>query len=689
MRIPSQVIAVLSTITTLAIFASLNPSMPTIGLDPSWMLSMNEAVAMKFRFGKDILFTFGPYASIYTQTFHPGTDQLMVFAGAFLGVAYAVALLRLSGNGRARMLLFLTLFLASVVAKFSRDGLLLSYPFLLAASYSKNAALGDQNRQRADLSLSQQLAMLVTLAALGLLPLVKGSLLVPSGALTCALAVFFLFRFPTGLAFKLISIPFLALVGWWVLAGQSVPDLAAYLGGIGLMTYGYSEAMSLSCDWPDTLTGVLLLSYGATVMMVSYSIIRTSKVAVAPKVLTGCSLAVLLLISFKAGFVRCDSQHILTSFTSLAVALMVLCLLYTDRHIVMALTIAMAVTTAALVRYDSTLRADVVQAFGTGTSSAGGGKAEIITFVSSRAFATLLRIAQDGIRDTYVGAWRGLVLRTTAGNTLRERFALALAEIRIATPVPVLTGTTDIYSYEQAVLLASGNKWNPRPVIQSFAAYSPELSRLNECHLRDAGAPDNVLIAIQTIDGRLPSLDDGMSWPALLDNYVIASHDKRFVYLRRVQVMRTKSAFDVRFQGLHRTGAKFTLPKMDGPAYIEVDLKATLLGRLLMAAIRPPELRLILTLGDGTKREFRVIAGMMRTGFFVSPLVTTTDEFALLMSDDQPFQKGGRVESISIAPSYGGSLIWADSFQVTVKEYHGAHEGLLAPNDMPHVPACP
>ena len=51
-------------LTIACLFIPLNPAMPMEGLDNSWMFGMNQAVAQKLAFGRDIIFTFGPYASV-------------------------------------------------------------------------------------------------------------------------------------------------------------------------------------------------------------------------------------------------------------------------------------------------------------------------------------------------------------------------------------------------------------------------------------------------------------------------------------------------------------------------------------------------------------------------------------------------------------------------------------------------
>src|SRR5690606_27676607 len=78
-----------------AAFIPINPVMPAMGLDPSWRLAINQAVVQGLHFGRDIIFTYGPYASIYTKTYHPGTDHLMMIGGLVIAIGYSLLLLDL------------------------------------------------------------------------------------------------------------------------------------------------------------------------------------------------------------------------------------------------------------------------------------------------------------------------------------------------------------------------------------------------------------------------------------------------------------------------------------------------------------------------------------------------------------------------------------------------------------------
>jgi len=277
------------------------------------------------------------------------------------------------------------------------------------------------------------------------------------------------------------------------------------------------------------------------------------------------------------------------------------------------------------------------------------------------------------ITSIYSGSWDGFRSRVTEGSALKNRYERSLGKIRDMFPIPALQGTTDIYSAGQSNLLASNNKWNPRPIFQSYSVYTDILAKINEQHLRADNAPDNVLFRAEPIDGRLPSLEDGLSWPALFDNYTLTKLDTGYdlAYLRKKQVGKKNSTFHVVHEGTHKTGEDVVLPMAGNPIFAEVDLRPTLFGKLYGVAFKPPQLQLKLKLKDGTIIGYRVVSSMMRSGFFISPLVQNTENFVALASGNQRYLEKRTVESIAITPSYGDAILWDSIFTLKLKAYRG------------------
>jgi hypothetical protein len=53
---------------SLSAFVAFEPLMPGTNLDDAWKYGINYAVDKGFVFGKDLVFTFGPYAGIITKS---------------------------------------------------------------------------------------------------------------------------------------------------------------------------------------------------------------------------------------------------------------------------------------------------------------------------------------------------------------------------------------------------------------------------------------------------------------------------------------------------------------------------------------------------------------------------------------------------------------------------------------------
>ena len=178
-----------------------------------------------------------------------------------------------------------------------------------------------------------------------------------------------------------------------------------------------------------------------------------------------------------------------------------------------------------------------------------------------------------------------------------DRFDDARREINASSQLDFdLQGTVDVYSFEQSALLSRGYDWDPRPVFQSYSAYTPELIRNNEQHLRGSGAPDHIVFQLETIDDRLPALDDGLSWPAMLDNYRVAEVSGDWVHLaRNPGPLRAESRFTLLGTTSAQLGQEVAVPPGTGPVFAQIELAPSFYGRLVDTAYKLPILELTLT----------------------------------------------------------------------------------------------
>lgn len=596
-------------------FVPLTPFMPRADLDAAWMFGFNQAVAQQLAFGRDLVFTFGPYASIFTRTYDPAVVTRLFAGSALLAltalVCMAVLLRRREGRWPALACCAAALLLSGA------DSLLLMLPLLLGLVLLSLLATPWARWHGG--------VMALAFAVFGLLPLVKGTLALLCAAIALLCAIAGLQQRRRLAAALCLAGPLLALVVFWLLAGQALADLPLYVANLNQVVAGYSEAMAV-----DGLARELaLFLLPATLLLAALA--TQGRLPRHQRLPLFISFALFLFVSFKAGFVRHD-QH---------------------AHIALAnLLFAAGLLSPVLPAADFRSRA------------------LLFALVASTALCGLYLAhrARQMPGPVAGGTSNPLTLRTTAIDPASWPAQFEAAKQRIAAGcglqgVPRLR--TDIYSYEQSCLLAEGLPWQPRPVLQSYSAYTPALARLNEAHLRGAGAPQQLLYRLQTIDGRLPALDDGVSLPAMLDNYTLAERGPHWLRLAARPAAAAASRYEPLASVQARLGQAVAVPA-SSPVFTAITIRPTPWGRLLALLYKPPRLQLQLTLADGRVVTHRVHANMMESGFFLSPWLSTNDDVAALFDGTLP--PGPAVRSLTLFSSSAGPF-WQADYSIRFQRY--------------------
>ena len=616
---------VLLLITVIAKFVPLSPVMPADGLDPSWKFGMNQAVAQGLSFGKEIIFTFGPYASIYTREYHPATDFIMVSGSLYLALSYWVCLVLLIKGAQWRWGLAFFALLAGTV--FLPDALFFSFPLLVGLTTFKNV-FSDNGL----LTKSKYAPFYVVLlfAPFGLLPLVKGTFLILCCAITALCSVFFIIGKHRVLAIISLTSPVVSMLLFWIASGQSVIDLPYYFMSMTPIVFGYSEAMGFK---GNTLEIILYLVASAFLLL---SIFLEKQMTGPSKFFLMCILFVFLFLSFKSGFVRHDG-HATISGTAILFAALMLPFIFKPR-------ILLVVIVLSLISW---------------------------SYIDGHYFKTSTENIPKNIASTYLSPWKGLKNRIKDRNWPRREFDAAVNAVRERASFPILQGSTDIYSYNQSYLISSGNTWSPRPILQSYSAYTPWLLEVDRKHLLGAQAPDNVIFRVEPIDERVPAMEDGVSWPILMVNYQPTRIANDFLFLRKKEVIGEITEPLILTSETHAFGDTVDIPPSGQPIFAQIEIKPTFWGRIASILFKPRQLEITIELKNGTKKQYRVIAGMAKSGFLISPLIENTLEFGMLYGK-KDYLNGKLVKSFVIAPSHGKTRQWKNKYNVTLSQIRTA-----------------
>lgn len=578
------------------VFVPFAPKMPAPGLDASWALGLNQAIAQGLFFGKDIIFTLGPYSSIYTKAYHPATDLMMIAGSLYLALSYWMALILIMNGIKWRWILAFAVLLSGMI--YARDSLLFSYPLLLGGWILKTLIWEPNKIARPPPYFWAALS-----APLGLLMLIKGSLIILCGTFIGLSIILFIHYKEKKLAAISFLAPLCSLLFFWLLAGQSIIYLPHYFISTLALASGFTEAMATVGNNKEFI--VYLLAAG--ILLVTICIQKDTPASA--KVFLLALFAAFLFLSFKAGFTR-HLGHSFISGTSILIAALILsCLLHTR------LTILVLIVSVYAALYID------------------GQQTQISLF--------------HNVASTLSTAWHGFSSRWQNPSWARQNYEFTMNYFREQNALPVLQGTTDVYSYNQTHLIAAGMDWHPRPIFQSYSVFTADMAEKNKKHLSHLSGADNILFKIEPIDNRIPSLEDGASWPELLSNYHPTQLINDLLILRKNTNANKPLSMPKIGKKQHRFGEVISLPNTSELLYAEIEIRPTLLGLGTILLFKPNPLQITFELANGTKKNYRISANMAKSGFLLSPLIEDTAEFGLLFSKD-PFLNNKRVQSITI-----------------------------------------
>jgi hypothetical protein len=581
--LPDWIFRVLGFLAMVAIAFCL-PLFPSMELDASWRMALGRFFMEGRQFGKEIVFTYGPLGFAMGKTYwgdHWGlligwhAVQAVVFTAMVYWHAYRL-------TGYSRLFFFLFFFLFGLTYQDA-----MHQTFMLLAGMELIRRCGSPWRW----------SSAALLGLLTILSLVK---------FTNLLLGFFLVLLAGGLELwkdrRLASLRVpglflgLFLLGW-MLCGQNLANLPAYFRSSWEISQGYQDAMGLASPSGQLYRGLAVLA-----LLLGYLLVNlvTHADRVRGVALTLGALAHLYL-NWKHGFIRADGHQIGFYYAGLTLAV-----------------------SAPLLLEDAPRLRRLKQSL---LAAAG-----LLTLVSSDlVLPGLVRGALGSAQDkvnlhVYFAAGQAYDRAVYEGRMTAESNNVDLRRIRST----VGQASVDVLGFEQAVALYNKFNYQPRPVFQGYSAYTPYLSRLNYDYFASDRAPEFVLFKLQTIDGRLATMDDPHALRLLTQRYTYLFSEQGFALWQRKPGPFDAAAFEpkpIRSTG-HRFGEEIRLTNVsDQNIWVEIDYRFSLLGKLRRFLFRPVLVQLRITDDKGVESVHRLPQPIGRSGFMLSPVINDILDF--------------------------------------------------------------
>lgn len=573
-------------------------------VDASWQAVLNWGILHGAQWGKDLVFTYGPLGFLTPNApFNP--HLYPVWLGLEICLALISTALAVANIARLPLVAAVAYLLATFVLAigWSSSALwIMTYPL----AFLVLMRTAEQPPRRHDVFIIAGLA-----AFESLLPLLKFSafplwiLWMPAGTV-----VLLLMRKPRlALVFAIASV-FAPLIAW-LSCGQSLTNLPAFLRWSWLVALYYAGALQSPPDVP-TDDAIALLALSAVILVLGVTAWRERRNSA--RAIAAIVLAAAASLAYRAGTLRADSGHLLIFWSAgawigaLAAGLWLQTCKRSARNRIIAFVLAIIPLT--MLRATATYPRHTYGLLYSGQAS--------IALVEH----SIEQILHPGQAYAY---------RMKRWNETRAKLALPKIE-KMIRGQPV-----DLLSHQQGVLLANDFNYRPRPVFQSYSAYSDALARLNAAFFRSDNAPPWVIMGLSTIDDHYPTADDARALPEILQDYrpVLNEHDFMLFHRERAPVPApddVKQAIELAVAIDHPV----SIPVFSQNAiFAKLNVKLTLAGKLIALLTREPVLYFTTILRNGETHRYRVPRATAQSGFMLSPVIDGKENYMdwLLGSD--------------------------------------------------------
>lgn len=579
--------------TTMVLVAFTLPLFPVMELDSSWRQALGKFLMEGRQFGTDVVFTYGPLGFAMGKTYWGDHWGLLIVWHAVQAVVFSAMVYwhayRLTGY--SRMFCFIFFFLFG-----------LSYQDAMHMSIMALAGMELIRRSSGPWRWSS-VALLTLLAVLSLVKftnLLLGFFLV---LLAGSLEIWRTRRF-SGARLPAVFLGLFVL--GWMLCGQHVGNLPAYFRSSLDISGGFQDAMGYPCPAPQ-------LYFGLTVagLMIAYLFINflTSPDRLRNVALSLGALAYLYL-NWKHGFIRADGHQIGFYYAALTI-----------------------IVTAPLLLED----------------------APRLRRLKTLVLVAAALVSLCGMEAVLPGLVRGILAATQAKVDLNVSFALGKTYTRNIyegkleaernsvelrkTKAAVGRSSLDVLGFEQAVAIYNQFNYQPRPVFQGYLAFSPYLSKLNYDYYASDRAPEFVLFKLQTLDGRLGTMDDPQVLQLLIQRYTFLFSEQGFALWKRKPGPFNAAEFAPKpiRSGTYRLGENIPLADLkDRNIWVQIDYRFSLLGKLRRFLFRPVFVQLHIIDDQGVESVYRLPRPIGQTGFMLSPVVNDILEFMSAAGGSRP-----------------------------------------------------
>ena len=194
--------------------------------------------------------------------------------------------------------------------------------------------------------------------------------------------------------------------------------------------------------------------------------------------------------------------------------------------------------------------------------------------------------------------------------------------------------SVDIIPWEISKIFQADLNYSPRPLLQSYHAYSPKLDGIDALHFNSNNAPENLILSYATIDQRYLLWDTPQTIDSIRKNYSPNIYTQDWILCKKTsaindsQVNPGKIIKEVNFH----FNQWIEVPQNTEDLKVSLDIRYNFFGKLRKLLYKPSTLRIYFRLNDGREVSHRVIKQLTSSKLPISYYVANTNDLYNYMS---------------------------------------------------------
>lgn len=563
-----------------------------LGLDISWQMAMNYVLSHKLLWGNDIIFTYGPLAFLSTRIGLGISRWIFLLFDIFLTLNFFYVFKDFLVNATNKWLALLILICVIVTAD-QFLGADLAWVLLFFVIYWMHKTY--TNSRYAYLTILLILTLITFYIKMN----------------TGLIAVIFIFVHLANLRIsskinnaKLLFVP--VMFCFWLYISVQVfhVSLIHYIKGSVEMIKGYNDIMYLNEQHP-VIEAFIYIMLSLTLLLFFYRLYLLIKNKQYSQILLPAVSIAYTLLLYKQSTLRNDVQH-LFEYISFA-PFILLCTISGNK------------------------KQDKIFLCGTFA---------IVLIALFSSFKSKNMVANAVRRITGIAHYAQMVREYNSYVSLNQQSKRYIPE-RILNKIG--QNTIDVYPWDIAYLMENKLNYAPRPVIQSFAAFTERLEMANYGHYL-SHSPEYVLYDYDAIDNRYPFNDECMLNMFIGNNYICAdtfTSNGRLLLLLQKKTQIAPVPLD-----LIKTATVSLTKEVDAghASFLKIDIQYSPAGKMKAIWSKPPQIKITYQTSDGQFLTYKTSKELLHAGIYIGNVVTSNKEFLSYLDHKEQLQPITRIK---------------------------------------------